>query len=299
VKFFRAALPVVYLVLRYYAAFTLLGYGFAKIMGAQFTVLDSELAKPMGDVSGFWLTWYYFGYSPIYSNLIATFQIGGAILLCFGRTALLGALLLLPVMVNIIGVDLWIIHFPWSNGALRNAIYVSIALLVVILFHARDVWNLLFRNRKYAVAIFGGYRHWIVGLQICLVTAMVAYSAHRAYWIANVNNRAPTPIDGAWRVIQTEPALSNFPSWIYFEYNRAFMVVFRFPSGETAVHDFRVDGSQKTLTISEQWLWRGPELFKGRWERKGDLLKIKGTWLDGLEAGVVLERKPMRVKDHQ
>ena len=25
------------------------------------SVLDSEVTKPMGDVSGFWLTWYYFG----------------------------------------------------------------------------------------------------------------------------------------------------------------------------------------------------------------------------------------------
>lgn len=284
---------------RYYAAFTLLGYGFAKIMGAQFTVLDSELAKPMGDVPGFWLTWYYFGYSPIYSTLIAGVQIGGAVLLCFGRTALLGALLLLPVMVNIVGVDLWIIHFPWSNGALRNAIYVSIALLLVIAFHARDLWSVLLRNRKFAAAIFGRHGRWVLALQIGVVSAMLAYTARRAYWIANVNNRAPTPIDGAWRVIETEPTLSEFPSWIYFEYNRAYMVVFQFPSGRTSIHDFRVGGSEKTLTISEKWLSGGRELFKGRWEREGDVLKIKGTWLDGGEAGVVLERKPMRVRDHQ
>ena len=54
----QKALAVLYLVARYYAAFTLLLYGFAKVMGAQFTVLDSQLATPLGDVSGFWLTWY-------------------------------------------------------------------------------------------------------------------------------------------------------------------------------------------------------------------------------------------------
>ena len=53
---------------RYGAALVLLVYGFAKINGSQFTILDSELDKPMGRVSGFWLTWYYFGYSKeIYS----------------------------------------------------------------------------------------------------------------------------------------------------------------------------------------------------------------------------------------
>ena len=39
---------------RFATAFVMLFYGFAKINGAQFTILDSELDKPMGWVSGFW-----------------------------------------------------------------------------------------------------------------------------------------------------------------------------------------------------------------------------------------------------
>ena len=50
----RVANPVV----RWFAALILIVYGFAKLNGSQFTVLDSELDKPMGTVSGFWLTWY-------------------------------------------------------------------------------------------------------------------------------------------------------------------------------------------------------------------------------------------------
>jgi hypothetical protein len=106
----------IYLALRFYAAFTLLGYGFAKVMGAQFTVLDSQLAKPMGEVSGFWLTWYYFGYSPVYSAIVAGAQILGAILLCFRRTAFLGTLLLIPVMVNIVGIDLYNRGTTWPSS---------------------------------------------------------------------------------------------------------------------------------------------------------------------------------------
>jgi hypothetical protein len=74
---------------RYPAALVLLLYGFAKINGSQFTILDFELDKPMGQVSGFWLTWYYFGFSPLYGTLIALFEIGGAVLLTFDRNALL------------------------------------------------------------------------------------------------------------------------------------------------------------------------------------------------------------------
>jgi hypothetical protein len=37
---------------RWIAAGLLMVYGFAKLNGSQFTVLDSDLTKPMGDVSG-------------------------------------------------------------------------------------------------------------------------------------------------------------------------------------------------------------------------------------------------------
>lgn len=69
----RVANPVV----RWFAALILIVYGFAKLNGAQFTILDSELDKPMGEVSGFWLTWYFFGYSGVYGNIIAIVQIAG------------------------------------------------------------------------------------------------------------------------------------------------------------------------------------------------------------------------------
>ncbi len=41
---------------RYFVAFVIIAYGWAKIMGSQFTILDSELDKPLGEISGFWLT---------------------------------------------------------------------------------------------------------------------------------------------------------------------------------------------------------------------------------------------------
>jgi len=93
-------LKVLYTIARYFAAFTILFYGFAKLNGSQFTILGSELDKPMGQVSGFWLTWYYFGFSRTYGNLIAGAQILGGVLLTFRKTTLLGACLLLPILGN-------------------------------------------------------------------------------------------------------------------------------------------------------------------------------------------------------
>ena len=107
-------------------------YGFDKLNGAQFTVLDSELARPMGEVSGFWLTWYYFGYSAFYGTIIALVQVGGGVLLTFRRTALLGALILVPVFVNIILIDLF---FGVDPGATMIAVVILGCLLAVIAPH--------------------------------------------------------------------------------------------------------------------------------------------------------------------
>ncbi len=294
----QKALAVLYLVARYYAAFTLLLYGFAKVMGAQFTVLGSQLATPLGDVSGFWLTWYYFGYSAFYSSLVAWTQILGALLLCFRRTALIGTLVLLPVLVNIVGIDIWIIQFPLSSGALRNALYVSLALAIVLAFHAPDLYRFLAQRRD-DLLLFRRNPRWVAGLPIVAAFGMTAYQAHEAYWVANTNNRAPSPIDGAWHVVATEPATPQIPEWIYFEYNRAHMAVFRFPNGKTETHDFRVDPAKQTLDIAKTWLNPGSDVLSSTWKRNGDTMQVDGRWENTTPVQLTLERKQMVIRDHQ
>ena len=294
----RKVLVVLYLVARYYAAFTLLLYGFAKVMGAQVTVLDSQLSKPLGDVSGFWLTWYYFGYSAVYSALVAWTQILGALLLCFRRTALIGTLLLLPVLINIVGIDIWVVQFPLSSDALRNALYVLLALVFILVVHAPDLYRFLSKRRD-DLLLFPRNPRWLVAFPILAAFSMAAYQAHEAYWIANINNRAPSAIDGAWRVVAAEPASSRIPEWIYFEYNRAHMVVFRFADGKTETHDFRADPTKQTLTISKTWLFPGSDILDSKWQRDGDTMHLKGQWDSTMPVQLTLERKQMRIKDHQ
>lgn len=293
----REILPAVYLLARYCAAYILLSYGFAKVMGAQFTVLDSQLAKPMGEVSGFWLTWYYFGYSATYSALVAWAQIIGGVLVCFRRTALAGALLLLPVMVNVVGIDLWVIRFPFDSGALLNAAFVLIALLFILAVHARELLRLLTLRRDDLALLKAPRRSFMIALLV--TAAMVAFTAHQADWLATVNNRDPTPIDGAWHVSSAQPPDVALPDWIYFEYNRAYMVVFHFANGATETHDFRVDPKAKTLKIANEWLTAGSEIFDGHWNRSGDTILVSGMWHKTTPVNMTLEHKQMPVKDHQ
>jgi hypothetical protein len=75
---YKGALWQAYLLalIRYWLAFVISTYGFAKILKTQFTTADFIKDIPLGEVSGFQLTWFYFGYSYTLAVIIALFQIG-------------------------------------------------------------------------------------------------------------------------------------------------------------------------------------------------------------------------------
>lgn len=97
--------------LRYAVAFDLAMIGWQKLFGLQFFVPLGMLDLPFSSFSGEDLTWAYFGHSYAYRCVIGALQIGGALLLLFHRTRLLGVLTLLPVMVNILLID-YFYHLP-------------------------------------------------------------------------------------------------------------------------------------------------------------------------------------------
>jgi hypothetical protein len=240
-------------VARWMAAVISIVYGFAKINGSQFTVLDSELTRPLGEVSGFWLTWYYFGYSPVYGTLLALIQILSGILLVIPRTALAGALLLLPVATNIVLIDLSYGVEP--GGTFAAVILTLCAGAIVVPYIPRLQSAVLLRSLSGRPTI---------GSLVALVVVMVGAFVF-TWWTANVNNRAPTSIDGVWAVTSQVPAGSPGRQWrhVFFEYNRAHMAVFRAESGPDEQHHFEID-SGGVVRVWDKWLTKGPLIMEGR-----------------------------------
>ena len=231
-------------VARWIAAVLMIVYGFAKLNGSQFTVLDSEVSKPMGEVSGFWLTWYYFGSSTVYGTVIALVEIGGGLLLTRPRTSLVGALVLLPVVGNIILMDIL-----FGIGALPASITILICLIIVIRPHAGRL------TRAALLDVDSPGRS--TAMRRTAVVAVLAAAWGFTYWVANHNNRSPTPIDGVWAVEDGDGSLDR----VFFEYNRAGMAVFRAADGD-AVHHFEVD-SAGAVRVWEEWLEKGPLIYEG------------------------------------
>lgn len=247
-----------YALARYVAAFLLLLYGFAKIVGAQFTVLDSELDKPLREVSGFWLTWYYFSFSAYYGTIVALVQVAGAIGLMIRRTALLAACAMLPVLGNIVLIN---IFYEISAGAVVVALVIMCCLAVVAAAHRQRLMQLVLpmdpERRESTRAA--------KALKMIVRGAVVVLPLLFTYYVANVNNRRPTPIDGTWIVTHSGAAEQGLPTHIYFERNRAFMCVFRYAHG-SSVHHFEVDPARSRVRIWAVWLTRGQLLFEGKYD---------------------------------
>ena len=161
----------------YFAALVAITYGFAKVNHAQFTMIDSELDKPMRDVSGFWLVWYFFGYSPVYGSLVAWLQILGGVMLTFRRTALPGAFLLTPVFANIVMID---IFFGVDPGSMLVALVTLLALLAIVFQQRESLFKLFWSDQESIRARAVG--PWILRI------GFLVFGAGFSYYAANFNN---------------------------------------------------------------------------------------------------------------
>lgn len=133
-------------ILRYWLAFMISSYGFAKILKTQFGLSHYVQDSPVSALSGFELTWNYFAYSYPLSFIVALIQIGGSVMLLFRRTTLAGALFLLPVMVNIVLINLF---YNISGGALFNSVIFTVTLLYLVMLRWPDIRPIVFSTHEY------------------------------------------------------------------------------------------------------------------------------------------------------
>jgi len=91
-----------YIYVRYVLVCSMFVYGLSKVIKLQFQFPPSHwLVETYGEASPMRLLWAFMGYSTPYTVFSGAAETLGAILLCFRRTTLLGALVLTPVLTNV------------------------------------------------------------------------------------------------------------------------------------------------------------------------------------------------------
>jgi len=131
--------------IRYALAFNIASFGWKKIFGQQFVVPQHIADIPMSQLSGEWLTWYYFGYSYSFGCIVGLMQIGGSLLLLFRKTQLLGMFVLFPVMLNILLINLF---YGMNAGALMQSVIIVIALSYCLLLDIDKIMLFFFQEKK-------------------------------------------------------------------------------------------------------------------------------------------------------
>jgi hypothetical protein len=118
--------------LRYFLGFSLLSYGLTKIFQTQFiTVSFATWQLPLERLSGIALTWAFLGRSSWFQVLLGFLEFIPAILLLFRRTALLGAILLLPMTLNVFVIN----HALelWSDTRTLSMQYLAVNVLILLI----------------------------------------------------------------------------------------------------------------------------------------------------------------------
>jgi len=118
-------------------------FGWQKLFREQGQIPLGRLDEPFSSFSGENLTWAFFHHSFAFFCVIGIIQIVGACLLLFPRTRLLGAIFLLPVLLNIILLN---IFYGFDAGDLVHALILLAGLLYLILLHYRALATFFFRR---------------------------------------------------------------------------------------------------------------------------------------------------------
>ncbi|MFC0779950.1 hypothetical protein [Flavobacterium sp. HJSW_4] len=126
--------------LRFWLAFHVCIFGFEKIIDVNFSFSYHINDSLVSTLTGQELTWKYYGYSYRLSIIVAILQISGGFALLFKRSILLGLVLLMPVMFNILLINLF-----YNIGPITC--FTSIIIMLGLAY-------LLFQYKKDIIALF-------------------------------------------------------------------------------------------------------------------------------------------------
>ena len=210
--------------LRYFLFFVFFDYAFAKLFGNQFSLPDFFGDMPLSDLNGFLLTWIFFSYSYVYGLLIAFSQFLGSILLIINRTKYIGALLLIPVISNIIFIDYC---YEIGNDVKIISVFYLIVLLYVIHPVIGSLLKLLLSKpglvSKDDLSIYLNKKQVVIKIFTVLTLTFICFYSN---YITNVKYQFTTPIMGVWKtgnvylnnkLFNWDCSSDSIPKKIYFE----------------------------------------------------------------------------------
>jgi len=122
------------LIARIWLAFTLLRYGWSKLIGGQFYVTEETLNSPLKQIDLLRVSWYLADHEP-FNSFIGISQIVTAGLLIYERTIIVAAFMSIPIWANILVWDMSFMGL-YTGFTIRITFYLLLTILIIL--HYKD-----------------------------------------------------------------------------------------------------------------------------------------------------------------
>ena len=247
---------------RFVLAEAMIVYGASKVIpGGQFgTPPLDKLVQPLGDSSPMGLLWTFMGYSSGYQIFTGAAELLGGILLTIRRTALLGALMVVGVMINVVALNLCY-DVPVKIYSMQ-LLLLAVALTIP---HLRRLLSFFVLNRPLppdASEPLVRDRRWrmvIVGVRTLLVAACVGYWLHDSVKQSEEHRAMVSPIRGVWNIetltvggVERPPLATDVTRWRRFVFDYSYFGSFYTMADQRQRFNTTYDEAKKTIELTSR-----------------------------------------------
>jgi hypothetical protein len=159
-------------------------FGFQKLAHQQFFTPLGVLDTPFNEINNEMLTWAFFGRSRPLTYIIGIFQIMGSVLLIVPRTRLLGVIFIIPIILNILLID---IFYDLPIGIVFHVLIMTAGLGYLLFQYYEDLFDFFLRRTQNFSSPFASRAGKtalyvsVVGLPIVFISMFPRKSAHPEY----------------------------------------------------------------------------------------------------------------------
>ncbi len=283
--------PVVLTLIRYYLAFIIFSYGFAKVFAGQFPHTMANMDARFAELTPMRVAWAFFGYSRGYQQFLGWGEVVPSVLLLFRRTTLLGALIMFVVMLNVFLVNV----FFDVCVKINSGIYTALALYILIQEFPR-LWNFCLANKITAprVDLVLDKPRWLKMGGLIISYLLLGYILYKTgdgainYYTYSKTHVAPTAVQGAWKTVVVK--VEDNQQWLPLDQMDSLYTARVFFDGFNGViksdfirdrFRFSIDSATHQLTVNFTNLrneWNIPPVT-WKYERpSSDSLHLWGVW---------------------
>jgi hypothetical protein len=240
---------------------SMLSYGFAKVIPIQMPTLQlTRLVEPFGNFSPMGVLWYSIGASPAYEIFSGCAEVLGGALLLFPRTALLGSLVSVAVMIEV-----FTLNMTYDVPVKLFSFHMILMCLFLFAPNARRLFDLLILKRTGSLlpepplgATNRAQRKSVIAQSVFAVymLGLGVFGGVQA-WKQFGGGAPRSALFGIWDVDQMTidgqlrpPLLTDSLRWRRVIFQRPTGVTFQRPNDFFAPYGAAIDTTAKTLTIT-------------------------------------------------